>query len=328
MFQEIILPEFNNKLEEQLVKLFHSLDLPLHFNKTGNKEFTNYQRISIIILFYRSKKSLREFVVEFKESKWISWLGLSKIPQKSTLHDWINIFSIKIIRNISKVLLPQKIELTSIDGTGFDSWQRSRHYEKRVLEIGDLPHMPYAKAGIFIDVKSQSIIDFEFIATNQHDVKLAEKIFKRNTLKNLRGLGDKGFDSENLHKIARANGIKFYAPVRKRNKRSLKEKPKGKYRRECMEIPSYYNMRNINETVNSVLKRTQIHFLRSKKDQMKEKEFGWQVVWYNLKRKIMISFRNEGQTFFCLTCRVIVSGQSPLFDKFIYLNNLNLLCNN
>ena len=311
MFQEIILPKFNNRLEEQLIKLFHSLDLPMHFNKTGNKEFTNYQRISIIILFYRSKKSLREFIVEFRESKWISWLGLSKIPQKSTLHDWICIFSMKIIRKINKVLLPKKITLTSIDGTGFDSWQRSRHYEKRVLEIGDLPHMPYAKAGIFIDVKSQKIIDFEFIATNQHDVKLAEKIFKRNTIKNIQGLGDRGFDSEKLHEIARANGINFYAPLRKMDKRGYKDqKPKGFYRRKCMEINPSYNMRNINETVNSVLKRTQIHFLRSKKDSMKEKEFGWQVTWYNIKRKILISFGNEGQTFFCLTLQIIVSGQS------------------
>lgn len=312
MLQQNILPEFNNKLEEQLVKLFHSLDLPLYFNKTGNKEFTNYQRISIIILFYRSKKSLREFVVEFQESRWVSWLGLSKTPKKSTLHDWIKIFNMKIIRKISNVLLPKKIELTAIDGTGFDSWQRSRHYEKRVLEIGDLPHMPYAKAGIFIDVKSQSIIDFEFIATNQHDVKLAEKIFKRNTIKNIIGLGDKGFDSENLHEIARENGITFYAPIRNMDKRGYKDqKPKGFYRRKCMEIHKDYNMRNINETVNSVLKRTQIHFLRSKNDLMKEREFGWQVVWYNIKRKIKFSLGNEGQTFFCVISISILSGQSP-----------------
>ena len=311
MLQQNILPEFNNQLQKELINLFHSLDLPQHFNKTGNKEFTNYQRISIIILFHRSKKSLREFIVDFKESKWISWLGLSKVPKKSTLHDWIIIFNMKIIHKISKGLLPKIIKLTSIDGTAFDSWQRSRHYEKRALEMGKLPYMPPVKAGIFIDVKSQSIIDFEFITKNQHDVKLAEKIFRRNTMKGIIGLGDMGFDSENLHEIARANGINFYSPVRKMSKLALKnKKPRGFYRRKCIEAPDDYNMRNINETVNSVLKRTQIPFLRSKKNSRKEREFGWQVVWYNLKRKIIISFGNDGQTFFCLTCRFIVSGQS------------------
>ena len=80
--QQIILPKFNNELEEQVVNLFHESDLPLHFNKTGNKEFTNYQRISVIILFRRSKKSIRQFIDEdLSESRWISWLGLKKIPK-------------------------------------------------------------------------------------------------------------------------------------------------------------------------------------------------------------------------------------------------------
>jgi len=218
VLQQIILPKFNNKLEEQLVNLFHELDLPLHFNKTGNKEFTNYQRISIIILYYKSKKSLRDFIDELSEQKWIFWLGLRKIPKKSTLHDWLKMFNMQIIRKICKVFRPKNVELTSIDGTGFDSWQRSRHYEKRALEIGDLPHMPYAKADLFIDVKTQIILDFSLVTHREHDVKVAEKIFKRNEIKNIIGLGDRGYDSENLHEIARANGITFYAPVRKMDK--------------------------------------------------------------------------------------------------------------
>ena len=208
MLQQIILPKHNNKLEEQLIKLFHSSDLPLHFNKTVNKEFTNYQRISIIILFQRSKKSLRTFIDEdLKESRWISYLGLKKIPKKSTLHDWLKIFNMKIIRKIAKVLLPKKIELTSIDGTGFDSWQRSRHYEKRAEEIGRLPQMPYAKVDLFIDVKTQTILDFSLITHREHDVKVAEKIFKRNSIRNIIGLGDKGYDSENLHEIDRKSVV-------------------------------------------------------------------------------------------------------------------------
>jgi hypothetical protein len=301
VLQQIILPKYSNRLEEQLINLFHSSDLPLHFNKTGNKEFTNYQRISIIILYIRSKKSIRDFVVEIRESKWISWLGLKKVPKKSTLHDWLKMFDIQTIKKIGKVLLPEKIELTSIDGTGFDSWQRSRHYEKRAEEMKKpLPHMPYAKAGIFIDVKTQIILDFEMALTHKHDVKLAEKIFKRNTIKNISGLGDKGFDSEPLHEIARANGISFYAPVRDRNKRSLMKRPKGRYRRECVELPDFYGMRWINETVNSVLKRTQINSLRSKKHFMKKREFAWQVILYNIKRKIKLSSSKNIQSFiFC-----------------------------
>ena len=290
MLQQIIPSKYNNKLEKQLIKLFHESDLPLHFNKTGNKEFTNYQRVSIIILFQRSGKSISSFIEEdLSESKWISWLGLKKIPKKSTLHDWLKLFNMKIIRKICKVLLPDKIKLTSIDGTGFDSWQRSRHYEKRAGEA-NIPHMPYAKADLFIDVKTQSILDFSLITHREHDVKVAERIFKRNKIKNIIGLGDKGYDSQHLHEVARANGIIFYAPVRKNNKRSFKnKKPKGKHRRECLELPEFFGMRWINETVNSVLKRTQIHSLKSKKCFMKQREFGWHIILYNIKRKIKVS---------------------------------------
>src|SRR3989338_4783631 len=292
MLQQIILPKYNNKLEEQLINLFHQSDLPLHFNKTGNKEFTNYQRVSIIILFRRSGKSIRAFIDDnLRESKWISWLGLKKIPKKSTLHDWLKIFNMNFLRKICKMLLPDNVELTSIDGTGFDSWQRSRHYEKRAGET-HIPHMPYAKADLFIDVKTQIILDYNFITYREHDVIGAERIFKRNDIKNIIGLGDKGYDSENLHKIARENGIIFYAPTRRRDKRSLKEKPKGKHRRECVDLPEFYGMRWINETINSVLKRTQIHFLRSKKSYMKKREFGWHVILYNIKRKIKLSSGN------------------------------------
>jgi hypothetical protein len=73
MIQQIIQSNFNNELEREINKLFHLSGLPLHFNKTGYKDFTNYQRIGLIIIFRREKKTIREFVDEFlPESKWVS----------------------------------------------------------------------------------------------------------------------------------------------------------------------------------------------------------------------------------------------------------------
>src|SRR3989344_8140452 len=100
MLQQIILPKYNNKLEEQLIKLFHESNLPLHFNHKGNKQFTNYQRISLTIIFRRENKSIRDFLKDLRESRWTSWLGLKKIPKKSTFHDWLNLFDTKLIREL------------------------------------------------------------------------------------------------------------------------------------------------------------------------------------------------------------------------------------
>lgn len=305
--RQTILAHPSNKLENELVKLFHKSDLPLHFNKKGNKQFTNYQRCSIIILFKRSGKSIRQFIDEnLSESMWISWLGLKKIPKKSTLHDWLKMFSMKIIRQLCKLLIPKEVKLTAIDSTGIDSWRRSKHYEKRCSEIGDIPHMTYAKTSLFVDVESKIILDWDLVMSREHDVKIAERIFKRNTIKGIRGLGDKGYDSEPLHEIARANGIIFYAPLRKMDKKALKNKrPGGKYRRECAESPPEdKGMRSIVENSNYVLKGTQINYLRSKKHSMRERELGWHIIYFNIKKNIVLSDSKIIQTFLFFQVRI------------------------
>ena len=72
-----------------------------------------------------------------------------------------------------------------------------------------------------------------------------------------------------------------------RNKKSLKrKKPKGIYRQQCVELPDFMGQKSIVESVNSPLKQKQIHSLRAKKVFMKQREFGWQIVWYNLKRDL------------------------------------------
>ena len=295
MFQKI-LPKHCNRLQKELLNLFHSSDLPMHFNKTGNKEFTNYQRFSIIILFVRSKKSLRDFLEEFQESKWISWLGLIRIPGKSTLHDWIKLFDMKIIRKIHQITLPNEILLASIDGTGIDSWQRSRQYERKIGES----NMPYVKADLFIDTKTLIVLDFNISLKKIHDVKVAEKIFLRRNLKGITILGDKGYDSEPLHEIVRDRGGIFYAPLRKMSKKGLQNKrPKGRFRRQCINLPEFMGQRSMNETVNSSLKRRQINSLKSKKFYFQQREFGWHIILYNL--RINMSFYNKSsQTFFYL----------------------------
>jgi len=319
MIQQIIQPNFNNKLEEEINKVFHRIGLPMHFNKTGNKEFTNYQRIFTIILFHRSKKSLRQFIDEdLIESKWISWLGLEKIPTKSTLHRWIGIFIMKILRKISKFFIPEKTILTAIDSTGIDAWQRSRHYEKRCEEFEEkkIPPMNYAKTSLFIDVKTQIVLDWDLVMSREHDVKIAERIFKRNSLKEIRCLGDKGYDSEPLHEIARSKGIKFFAPTRKMNKRAFSwKKPKGFYRRQCKENPPEdKGMRSIVESVNFVLKKTQIPSLRSKKHFMRERELGWHIIVYNIKRKIKVSSSGGIQSFIFLNLKIYFIWDNPLLN--------------
>ena len=116
----------------ELINLYHTMGLPLHDNYCGSKVYSEFQKLSLVVLFRRSKKVLRDFVAELCETKWITWLQLREIPSKSVLNNWCKKFTIKFIRKLNKLLLRnKKPKLMAVDATGVDACVRSRHYEKR-----------------------------------------------------------------------------------------------------------------------------------------------------------------------------------------------------
>ena len=232
--QKEIYYQYESKLQKQVIKLCHSMELRLHFNKKGPKIFTNYQRIMIILLYLRNKKSLVNFVKELHETRWPIWLGLKEIPKKSTINDWMRLFDLKFIRRfLDFLLMDEKPEVMAIDATGIDSWKRSRHYEKRIKQCGFREkYMPYVKADVLVDTKTKIIHDFTIRVKPRHDSLGAKSIFKRLKLKNVLILGDKGYDSEELYYILHETGNKFYAPIRK----SPRNRPNGRFRKKAFEI--------------------------------------------------------------------------------------------
>jgi len=277
MTQKTISNTFEHGLHKQIIKVCHSLELSLHFNHKGPKLFTNYQRVTLIILYKRSKKSLKDFVCELRESLWPKWLCLKEIPGKSTLHDWIKLFEMSVVRALHEAVLPQEQpDLMAIDATGVDSWQRSRHYERRIGES----FMPYAKLDAIVDVKTLIIYDHVLRLRPRHDVIGAQSILKRIKLKGVKILGDKGYDSEALHNLAADTGNSLYAPVRK----STRLRPKGKHRRKCVEIDKQYSMRSVVESTFHALKQRIMPNLRCKLHYMKKREMAWSVILFNMTR--------------------------------------------
>lgn len=53
------------------------------------------------------------------------------------------------------------------------------------------------------------ILDWDLVMSREHDVKIPERIFKRNTLKNIYGLGNKGMRSivENVNYVLKETQI-------------------------------------------------------------------------------------------------------------------------
>jgi hypothetical protein len=281
MTQKQLTNQYEVSLHEQILKVFHASEIRLHDNHLGSRVYSNYQRVALIVLFMRSRKALRSFVSELYESKWPKWLGLREIPSYRTLHHWLTKWNLSWIRKIlAKTISKEKPSLMAIDATGFDSWARSRHYNKRLNDFKIRnPHLPYNKVDLLVDTKSKLVYDFVLRTKPRHDVLGAETMIKRFKHKNCLVLADRGYDSENLHELITKRGNIFYAPVR-----DFKvNRPKGRYRRRCVEKHEKYGMRSIVESINFSLK-SRFRSLRCKLHYMKKREFGWKVITYNLEK--------------------------------------------
>ncbi len=279
--QTEIISQYEIKLHEQILKLCHSMDLSLHDNVLGSKVYTNYQRVALIVLFMRSKKALRVFTSELVESRWPRWLGLKELVSKSTLNRWIKKFDLAKLRCfLTQTVADKKPILMAIDATGFDSFNRSRHYEKRLRDFGvNNSKMPFAKVDLLVDTKNKLVYDFVLRTKPRHDTLGAASMIKRLKTKGVLILVDRGYDSEPLHELVAKGGNLMYAPTRNFHVKKVG----GKHRRRCALGHPQYFQRNIVESINFSLK-SRFRSLRSKKHYMKKREFAWQIITYNLEK--------------------------------------------
>jgi hypothetical protein len=206
--------QINNSLQKELIKLFHSSGLPLHFNETGYKDFTNYQRISLIVLFKRSKKSIRIFLEEFKETKWSAWLDLKRIPGRSTLHDWLKLFGTALIKKlIGLVTDTSNLKITAIDGSGIQSNFRSPYYEKRLKDFKQKTKSGYHKLDIIVDTNGKKhILEYSFLLKNRNDSFVGKKLMKKILFTRCKILADKGYSDYQFMETAKKRQNNFISP--------------------------------------------------------------------------------------------------------------------
>jgi hypothetical protein len=305
--QTTITDQYEITLHGQILKLCHSTQLSLHDNVLGSKVYTNYQRVALIVLFMRSQKALRKFTAELVESKWPQWLGLKELVTKSTLNRWIRKFDLAKLRELlTQTIADEKPSLMAIDATGFDSFNRNRHYEMRLKQFGiNNAKMPFAKADLLIDTENKLVYDFVLRTKPRHDTLGAKTMVKRLKHSVVLILADKGYDSEPLHEIVVATGNLMYAPARDF---SVK-RPKGRHRRRCVHGHKQYFQRNIAESINFSLK-SRFRSLQSKLHWMKKREFAWQLITYNLER---LSKATKALLYWLVGKSF---GTKPIFDYF------------
>jgi hypothetical protein len=92
--------------------------------------------------------------------------------------------------------------------------------------------------------------------------------------------GDRGYDSEPLHKIAQRKGNTLFSPERE----SPRTNPKGWNRRRCAKGDKEYNKRVRIESCIHSLKKRRIGILKSKLHYMKKREVAMQILIHNIEK--------------------------------------------
>ena len=289
--------QINNPVRKQLLKLFHDSGLPSNFNHFGNKEFSNYQRVSLIVLFKKSKKSIRDFIKDLCESKWPSWLDLKKIPGKSTLHDWLKLFGMSLIRKLQSLVTDTSdLKIAAIDGTGIPSNFRSPYFEKRRKDFKLRTKRPFNKLDIIVDTLGKKhILDYSFLLKNRSDTYVGKKLIGRSKLKRIKFVGDKGYPDYVYEEIAKAKQNNFISPPKDykgkcRHNNYKRQRKEANYQAN----KGVYRRRPIVESVFSSLKRVQDLKLRSRLPFMKKREMGWHILLYNIRMNVKFEANTSG----------------------------------
>jgi len=285
--------QFSNKLYKEILKLCHCAKLKPHTFVRGCKLFNNFQRVALLVLYIQSGKSLRDFTNDLTGSlvSWKHWLQLRKLPSKSTLHSWLKTFNLDFIRKLLHFTISEiKPEIIAIDGSGVDVQYQSSYYQKRLKDFGfRKPKRPWHKLDIIVDVKSKEkyILDFSFLMFPKHDSKVACQLFKRTKLKDVDILADKAYYWFDLFDLAKSKKNKLIVPPKNYGTKCLHNRSRRRNFHNCYyENEENYPLRNNVEGVFSSLKRVQGLKMRSKLSFMKKREMGWNIVWYNIRKKL------------------------------------------
>lgn len=298
MERQLVLKEIISKkkltFEDELNEIILSLNLPKYNNKTGNKQFTTTQKLSCVILYFRSKLGLREFCDNLNnETNWDRKLGLKYKITKSSLNRWVSEFDLDFLKKVlDKTNRDQSPKILGIDGSGLSTKYKSSYYEKRLKDFGVCPKSPYHKLDIICDLENgKNIFDFTFTMKQYNDKKQAKRLFKRFKFKNIYIIGDKGYYYYWLFsRMNDLNNTLIVPPIKIDGKCKGDNFIRRRFQKTFFDNKHLYSKRNNVEGVFSALKRTILGKIVSKHCTTKKREVSFKIIIYNIKKNVFQTF--------------------------------------
>lgn len=274
----------------QFAWLIGELALKAYSHRFSPHKFTQPQLFACLVLKeflqldYRKLAKLLHDCPDLREA-----IELTITPHFTTLHkasgrllrfalaDRLLHKTIRVAQASKK--LPAQVDLTALDGTGFESHHTSRYYAERCEKGGEkrqtTHYRRFPKAGLLCDVQSHLILavvpGYGPGPDSKHFRAALNQARRHVTLHTL--AADAGYDSEAAHEFARHEcGVRTLIPPRSGRPTN---KPPGGYWRRMMAIHlrhSRYRQRWQIESVNSMLKRLEGSALRARQywSQMRE----------------------------------------------------------
>jgi IS5 family transposase len=132
-------------------------------------------------------------------------INLTELPAPSTLckaFDRLDMAAWRVLLHLSVSLFLTN-GVAGIDASGFDCSHASKHCTKRAKLTNQ-----QLKVTLLVDTKANAILDAHITTTRKHDTQIAPSLVNRNASEVEVLLGDKGYDDQQIPRMARENSIR------------------------------------------------------------------------------------------------------------------------
>jgi len=271
--------------------------LPAYSSKFSKKKYRQYQLF--VILLYKAWRNVGyRDAIEIISSNpaFIDLLSLPETPHFTAIQKFSERIDKGLIGFVFSRTLKSFIESLGgrmiVDSTGYSVNYHSYYYDRRLGDFGGKPKKRYVKTTICVDDKSQLIVSYSARFGYVHDSREFKKMLKsmdKAIADRFRVIvGDKGYDLEENHIVARRYGL--FAIIPARNEGVPIHRTRGENRKRMKRhLPEEYSRRPIVETVHSVIKRKSGSFVRSRIPGQLEKEMALKIIAYNIRRILMLN---------------------------------------
>lgn len=290
----------------ELLKLAHSIGceaLEDYSHPKSPQIFTQPQLFACLVLkaFYQlDYRSIHRMLLELSDLR--AAIGLKDVPHYTTLQkaevrllgkeSTRKLLTETIRQALTRTQLNRLLELTAVDGSGFESHHVSDYFVKRRAskndrEFKEMSYKKYPKLSVVSDCATHLILAAHPSRGPSHDLKefpiVIKDAVKATDAKIKTLLADAAYDSEGVHTFLREtlNIESIIPPVRGRKPGVI---PSGRYRRKlATRFPTKrYGQRWQVETVFSMLKRNLGHALTARKYLSQCRELNLKVLVHNI----------------------------------------------